>query len=314
MTLRVLQPPFSGAACGIRTHDLPLTRRLLWPTELRRQARTRLPAALLALQTLARHDGPVDEAVDDPATTLERERCAVLEHAHPLDAPMPAPTFVSTTALHPLPPAVAAVITARSSLGLAPYGRRYPRRRVWARTVVPAGLLALLCLGYCVYTASAGRGLVAVGAGMLFLPFTALVVVGWRHALGDPYRLGRDPRQAIEEARRWTSRQDWSAPLDVSAARVVLPLAADAIGRIASAPAWTSDRRADDRARVDLLEELDALDEELHDHGVTDGVVTRIAALRCYAAHLESSVPEGMTLSERVADRDRFEFFLDAAS
>ena len=26
-----------GAACGIRTRDQPLTRRLLWPAELRRQ-------------------------------------------------------------------------------------------------------------------------------------------------------------------------------------------------------------------------------------------------------------------------------------
>jgi hypothetical protein len=251
--------------------------------------------------------------VDDPATTLERERSSVLEHAHPLDAPLPVPTFVSPTALHPLPPAVAAVVTARASLGLAPYGRRYPRRRVWARSVVPAAVLALLCLGYCVYTASAGRGLVAAGAGMLFLPFAAVVVLGWRHALGDPYRLGRDPRQAIEDSRRWTSRQDWSAPLDVSAGRALLPLATDAIGRIAGAPAWTSERRADDRARVDLVGELDTLDKELHDDGVTDSVVTRIAALRCYAAHLESSVPEGMTLAERVADRDRFEYFLGAA-
>ena len=29
----------SGAGDGTRTHDLPLTRRLLWPTELRQQSR-----------------------------------------------------------------------------------------------------------------------------------------------------------------------------------------------------------------------------------------------------------------------------------
>ena len=150
------------------------------------------------------------------------------------------PAADAATPLRSLAPATEAKLATRAAAGLPAIGADYPRRRVWQRVVIPSGGLAVLDLLGVIVGFARGQVLLAVFALVLFVPFTAMALLGARFAASDPLRLGPAENRAITAARHWQSRQDWTGPLAGGEERGVVIAAVDAAERIARTPAWRS--------------------------------------------------------------------------
>ncbi len=217
------------------------------------------------------------------------------------------PAATAASPLRSLAPATEAKLATRASAGLPAIGDDYPRRRVWARAVAPSAVLAVLDLLAVIVGFARGQVLLAIVALVLFVPFTAIAVLGARFAGSDPLRLNPAEKRAIAAASHWQSRQDWTGPLAGGAERGVVIAAAEAAERIARTPAWRSGRIDELRVQLDLSYELDQIDEQAHSiaaaraqYGASDpgpaptldrawnATVDRVAALTAYADELDN--------------------------
>jgi hypothetical protein len=300
-------------------------------------------------------ESPVSMSKGDPEADLERARASVLAVIAGSGGSPTAPSLEADAPLGQLPAATARTIAARSSNGLSPLGHDHPRSGTWRRVVVPSGALAVLDAVAVVVAAAKGSTILAIAAGVIFVVFAGMAISGARFASSDPLRLDAADRRAVKAGRHWTSRQDWSGPLAFCSERGLLVAALDAARRIARSPLWMSGRLDAHRARLDLATELDQIDADSHAVAVSryggpsgtinaagglpsagaptpsienawDAVVTRVAALTCYADGLdglparhaaalnratESAGPNGTDIT--LDDASALDFFLGAA-
>jgi hypothetical protein len=272
--------------------------------------------AVLTGETRAGMSEPVSMSKGDPAAELARARESVLALIAGSAGSATAPSLQAEAPLSRPPAATAQSIAARTAAGLTPVGHDHPRSGTWRRVVVPSTTLAVLDGIAAAVAIAKGSTILAIAAGVIFLVFAGLAISGARFASSDPLRLGASDRRALRTARRWRSRQDWSGPLAFCPERGLLVAALDAARRIARTPIWQSGQLDAHRARLDLATELDQIDAGAHavaksrygGPGGTvnaagglptagpstpsierawDAVVTRVAALTCYADSLD---------------------------
>jgi hypothetical protein len=225
-------------------------------------------------------------------------------------APGP-PTAHAAAPLRALPATLEAKLASRAAAGLTPTGPDHPRRRVWQRVALPSAFFAVLDAIAVGALAAAGHVVLAVVAGVLFVPFAVLAVGATRFAVQDPLRLGPAERRAIADAGQWESRQAWTGPLALCEERGLVIAATQTAERIARSPIWRSGRVDDPRVRLDLAGELDQIDEQAHriaaarhEHATGsppalgtapvvdaawDATLTRVAALTAYANELDGA-------------------------
>jgi hypothetical protein len=216
------------------------------------------------------------------------------------------PTVQASAPLRALPATVEAKLADRAAAGLRATGTEHPRDRVWQRVVVPSATLAVADLGGTAVAAAASHPILAVVAGVLFVPLAAIAASGARFATRDPLRLTTGERRAINDASRWESKQVWTGPLSSCAERGLVIAAAQAAQRIAQSSAWRSGRIDEQRVRLDLGAELDQIDDQAHRiatarhssgevaSGTTpvvdsawEATLNRVAALTAYANQLD---------------------------
>ncbi|HKC28234.1 MAG TPA: hypothetical protein VKB75_09505, partial [Jatrophihabitans sp.] len=141
---------------------------------------------------------------------LTRARAEVMAFVAGSAISIQAPSVSAASPLRRLPAPLETKLAARAQAGLDPVGHDYPRRQGWTRAVVPsAGLAALDAVGVAAGAASR-HTLLAIAAGVLFLPLAAISALGARFAAGDPLRLTALDRRAVAAASRWHSRQAWT--------------------------------------------------------------------------------------------------------
>jgi len=168
------------------------------------------------------------------------------------------------------------------------------------RVVGPSAALAVLDAIAVVVAIAAGHVVLAIVAGVLFVPLAALAVLGARYG-GN--RLTMADRARVAAASKWRSRQDWSGPLGMGDERGLVIAAVHAAGRIAATPGWRSGRLDEQRVRLDLATELDQIDDQAHriatarvaGHPGTaadaawTAALDRVAALTAYADELDGT-------------------------
>jgi hypothetical protein len=219
------------------------------------------------------------------------------------------PTLQAASPLRALPPATEAKLSNRLEAGLSPHGTDHPRRSVVQRVAIPSAVLALLDAVGIGVAAAGGHVVLAILAGVLFVPFAVMAVAAARFAAQDPLRLSGRDRRAIAQAGSWQSQQPWTGPLAYSSERALVVAALAAAERITRSPAWRSTRLDEHRVRLDLAAELDQIDAQayriagIRSQGSVGGLpvtvaspvadqawdtaVTRVAALTCYADSLD---------------------------
>ena len=167
-----------------------------------------------------------------------------------------------------------------------------------ARTVVPAGLLALV--GMLVLA-----GVVTlVGFTVGVLAAIAVAVVGMIAVGGlGAFVVLRLSRRSLAAAPppvtsvSWESTQPWPVALAQSPERRLVFVAVEVVARIAGSAAWGSSYLDDHRIRLDLVTELDEIDAQAyrlaqsHEHPDVhrqgwDALVDRVSALSAYAERL----------------------------
>jgi hypothetical protein len=245
-----------------------------------------------------------------PAEELQFARETVLAHMYGAPGSIQPPSLHAAAPLRALSPALEAKLANRAAAGYAPYGVEHPRGHVWQRVVLPAGSLAALDAVGVGVAAGGGHPILAIGAGVLFVPLAGLAGAAARWATRDPLRLTTLERREITKASRWESRQLWTGPLAFCNERGLVVAATRAAERIARSPAWRSGRLDEHRVRLDVANELDQIDEQAFRiasaryEGSSGGLpvakppdpvvdqtweaaLTRVAALTCYAESLD---------------------------
>lgn len=235
---------------------------------------------------------------------LTRARAAVL--ATIAGSPMSKVPHVRATApLRPLAPEIEAKLAARTLP--AAVGRDTDVGKV----VVPCAVLAALDAVAFVVALVSDHPVLAIVAGLLFVPLAALAAIGAGMLRRDTVRLTLADRRAMEAASRWDSKQAWTGPLDGGPERGLVIAAASVAERIARSPGWRSGLLSEHRIRLDLIAELDQIDDQAHRIAVarqaqpggaaaTDPVaeaaweaaVDRVAALTAYADSLDGLAAE----------------------
>jgi hypothetical protein len=207
------------------------------------------------------------------------------------------PHVRATAPLRPLAPEIEAKLAARTLPGAV--GRDADVGKV----VVPCAVLAALDAVAFAVALVTGHPVLAIVAGLLFVPLAALAVIGAGMLRRDTIRLTLADRRAMEAASRWDSKQDWTGPLDGCPERGLVIAAASVAERIARSPGWRSGVLSEQRIRLDLIGELDQIDEQAHRIAVArhqqpagkdlaietawDAAVDRVAALTAYADSLD---------------------------
>jgi hypothetical protein len=234
------------------------------------------------------------------------------------------PTVQAAAPLGALPPQLEAKLASRAAAGLSPVGPDHPRRRVWPRVVVPSATFAVVDAVAVGALAGGGHVVLAIVAGVLFVPFAALAVAGARYASRDPLRLNASERRAIAAASTWESRQVWTGSLASCEERGLVIAAAYAAERIARSNAWRSGRIDDQRLELNLAAELDQIDDQAHRiasarHEYAPGsppamgtapvvdaawetTLTRVAALTAYANELDGADTKRIDAMTRQGD------------
>jgi hypothetical protein len=236
----------------------------------------------------------VSEEAPKPDLTAARAEVLALVRGSPMSQHPPGVRAVAP--LRPLPPEVEARLSTPGSQDAA----------VWGRVVLPSGALAVVDGVGVGIGAADGHPVLAIAAGILFVPLAALAVFGARFAGRNPSRLTLRDRRALARASQWHSRQSWTGGLATSSERGLVIAAAAAVERIARTAAWRAGRFGEPRIRLDLVRELDQIDEQAHRialarteygpatpgsapvvDGAWDTVVDRVAALTAYAKQVE---------------------------
>ena len=171
------------------------------------------------------------------------------------------PSVVETVPLREPGIEVAARRLARRSAGFEEDGLDYPRAQLWLLAVLPASVIALLCLAALVITGAAVWGVAAVGAAAV-----AGATAGY--LVRDPLRMSSAERRELVADRSWQSHQAWTGVLADTPERRLVAQAQDAVIRLVRAPAWSSPGFEEHRLRVDLKAELDEIDRQAHDLAV----------------------------------------------
>jgi hypothetical protein len=207
------------------------------------------------------------------------------------------PQAHATAPLHPLAPQLEAKLTAHE-LAIRPAALETSSRVSMHRVVAPAGLLALLDLAGVAAGLSSGHDVLAVIAGILFVPLAAIAVVGAGLLRRDPARLSGAERRAIAAASQWDSKQSWTGPIEFCEERGLVIAAAREAERIVGTPEWRSGVLAEQRVRLNLGAELDQIDEQAHRIALArhvdrsgspavdaawESALNRVAALSAYA-------------------------------
>jgi hypothetical protein len=279
-------------------------------------------------------DGAVDEPTDRPKVSMQKKtpaeelqlaRDTVMAHIHGAPGSIQPPTVQAAAPLRALSAPLEAKLANRAGAGYAPYGVDHPRGRVWQRVVLPSGSLAALDGVGAGVAAADGHPVLAIGAGVLFVPLAVLAAAATRWGSRDPLRLTTLERREITKASRWESRQLWTGPLAFCQERGLVVAATRAAERIARSPAWRSGRLDEHRVRLDVGNELDQIDEQafriasaryegstggLPVEGPGDPVVdqaweaalTRVAALTCYAESLDGLARQQAVERARLGD------------
>jgi len=217
------------------------------------------------------------------------------------------PHLEAAAPLRPLPPELEAKLTA------GPAADVDLRRRV----VRPSAALAALDAIAVVVAIATGHAVLAIVAGVLFVPLAALAVLGARYG---GHRLSMADRARVAAASKWQSRQDWSGPLALGRERGLVLAAVDAARRITATPGWRSGSLDEQRVRLDLAVELDQIDDQAHRIAAArvagtgdpaamevawEAALDRVAALTAYAGELDGSARrQRATMGDPVRDGD----------
>ncbi len=154
-----------------------------------------------------------------------------------------APAVDAVAALRP--PATAGSVSLQKQPTAPPH--------IWGRIVVPCAIFAVLDLVGVVVAVRSGNLVLAVLAGVLFVPFAAAAIVGAKVAKGLTAQPGSASGPRAVNAGRWRSRQSWTGPLASGPERGLVIAAADAVGRIANSHGYRP-------GALDLGAELDHID------------------------------------------------------
>ncbi|MCW2523385.1 MAG: hypothetical protein JWO63_1720 [Frankiales bacterium] len=220
--------------------------------------------------------------------------------ARPAPSLRPA-SLTSPEPIRPLPGSLLAKLEVRRRTGFDPViGADHPRRERLQQVVV----LPIVVAGPAAVVAGVGFGIghpllgliaaIVAGVGLVF----ALAARSWIRA--DPLRITTAEGRRLDHACSWQSRQPWTGTLNAGPERALLGLAVDAVGAIATSPAWASGYLDGHRLAFDLADELDGLDAQLCQvasaraaGGADDDVdaafdagLDRVLALRRYEAGL----------------------------
>ncbi|HEV7205736.1 MAG TPA: hypothetical protein VGN18_14095 [Jatrophihabitans sp.] len=174
--------------------------------------------------------------------------------------------------------------------------------------VTAASAVAVLDAILLVIALVTGHWVLAIVAGVLLVLLGGAALAARRATPGP--RLNPAELRAIRVASRWRSEQAWSGPLVHTRERGLVVAAIRAVERIIASPGWRSGRLDEHRVRIDVAIELDQVDAQCFRvasaryEGETgglpierpadpvveqawDAVVTRVAALHCYADSLD---------------------------
>jgi hypothetical protein len=165
------------------------------------------------------------------------------------------PAVVGTVALREPSAAVAARLQARRDAGLDPEGLGYPSMRLWVLVVLPAAVLAALCLVALIVSGTAVWGVAGAAAAL-----TAGAATGY--LVRDGLRMTSGERRELVANRSWHSDQPWSGALAQTPERRLVAQAQDAVALLVGAPAWASSAFEEHRLRLDLKAELGEIDRQ----------------------------------------------------
>lgn len=237
---------------------------------------------------------------DQPDLTAARASVLAVVAGSALSKP---PQVRADYPLRPVAPEIEAKLggRARNERLPMPGGRSQPPDL--ARVVVPCAVLAVVDVIALVVAIATGHVVLAVVAGILFVPLAALAIIGGGIMRRDQLQLTPADRRAMAAASRWDAKQPWTGPLSAGPERGLVIAAARVAERIARSPGWRLDALGEYRLRLDLIAELDQIDEQAHriavarqqQHGAPDPVldqawdalVDRVAALTAYADNLD---------------------------
>jgi hypothetical protein len=219
-----------------------------------------------------------DHAGTDPA--FAAARAAVLAEVA-AGGRNPAPslrplTLNTALSLYQPSAALTAKVDARVQAGYRPEGHDYPASGAWARVVIPAVAVAAVDVPPLAITAIlAGFDVdyawwFFLASLIVFAAATVIALAASRRAMRDPLRLTRDERRALNQSRRWQSRQPWIGPPSTTPEYRLVVVAHDTVSRLVTSPAWASRYLDEHRVRLNLALELDGIDEQAY----------RLAALR----------------------------------
>jgi hypothetical protein len=236
----------------------------------------------------------------------------------------PAPRARASAPLRRLAPELEAKLAARADRDRLPATVAASSPQSLRRVVVPSAALAVVDAVAVVAALAAGHWVLAVLAGVLFVPLAGLAVVGAGLLRRDPLRLTSAERRTIAAASQWDTRQQWTGPLEFGTERGLVVAAAREAERITRSPRWTSGALVEQRIRLDLGAELDQIDEQAHriavarqqqlaaqpapDAAVIDraweSTLDRVAALSAYADNLDGTAPVSAAGTDAVGNSD----------
>lgn len=200
------------------------------------------------------HDAMGDGQIWDDETSSRRPPDAPA--GDPVQAPTPvwhAPAVVGNTPLREPGSAVVARQQARREAGLDADGLGYPRMQLWVILVLPAAVVAALCLVALLVSGMVIWGIAGAGAAVIAGGATGYLV-------RDRLRMASSERRELVADRSWHSEQPWIGALTQTPERRLVAQAQDAVIRLVGAPAWTSPAFDGHRLRLDLKAELEDID------------------------------------------------------
>jgi hypothetical protein len=198
-------------------------------------------------------------------------------------APTIRPLTLNTRYLLHQPSAeLAAKLDARVEAGFTLDGDDYPSSRSWSRVVVPAIAVGTLDLALLVGSATAAAfhlhlaWLVALLSLIVFVACGVVAGITSAKALRDPLRLTTNERRELNQAHAWQSTQPWVGRPSSTPEYHLLCVAHETVARLANSRTWASRYLDDHRLRLNLVQELSAIDVQA-----------------CQLAHLRIQIPAG---------------------
>jgi hypothetical protein len=204
------------------------------------------------------HDGMGDGATSAGADANDgRPDLPAVQPSGPSTPLWLPPTVVGTASLREPGSALAARQQARREAGLDADGLGYPRMQLWVLLVLPAAVIAALCLFALVVSGSVILGIAGAAAA-------AVAGASTGYLMSDRLRMATSERRELVADRSWHSQQPWLGQLTQTSERRLVAQAQDAVTRLVGAPAWTSHAFDGHRLRLDLKAELDEIDDQAY--------------------------------------------------